>query len=117
MRDVNNTTVALIADAVDVILSRHPASAAEATRLQRAIQVDSPMIASRFRLLVENSEHAKYTAEEQQIIADAVAALSGNPSRDQVIRLRVTQEEKAEITAAAEDAGQTISEYVRQRLL
>ncbi len=48
-----------------------------------------------------------------------LAELLGEPvdgAREKVVRLRLTAEEYAKVTSAAEESGQTLSQYIRDRL-
>ena len=59
--------------------------------------------------------------DDKRLLIDSlwavIRAAQGETSRGEIIRLRVTDEEKTAITTAAGGAGQTLSEYMRSKLL
>lgn len=71
----------------------------------------------------EGEEHFRWvaTATKRELLSWIRAGIDNpadvEPLRDRVIRLRVTDTEKQAITTAAQSAGQTISDYIRGKVL
>jgi len=104
-------------DALKLIISKSPAAMGEAIRVLRAIGAGSPVVQERYNHVVEmalNDPEAEFTADERAAIAGPLMVTGGPRTRD--VRVRVTLAEKARITEASEEAGQTVSDYIRQRI-
>lgn len=102
-----------IADACNLIASRCPELAREATACIMAVRADSPIVADRYLRLVHRAAGGNWSADE---LASLMALVEpSDPTRRRSIQIRVTDEEYAGIAAAAEAAGLSISEHLRRR--
>lgn len=104
--------------ALKIIVSKSPDAARDAMQCLQAIRVNSPMVQVRYNRVVEvamSDRNADFTPDERAIIAEAVELPEGE-SRDFMLRVRLTPSEQADLQAAADEAGMTMSEYVRSRL-
>lgn len=101
--------------ALRAIAIRCPSIAAEAVKTLRATGRVKPQ---RLAWLVEQAlmdPLANWTPEERAQLVDLVTP---EPTRTTATpSVRVTPEERAAIEAAAQDAGLTLSDYIRSRLL
>jgi len=106
-----------IIEALKIIIARSPNAAEEAVRTIQAARNNSPILQTRYanvliRALADGQ--ATFTPEERELIASAIEAPTG--TRDVTLRVRLTTSENAQLTEAADQAGQSVSEYVRRKI-
>lgn len=104
--------------ALKIIVSKSPSTARDAMQCLQAIRAKSPMVQVRYNRVVEaamSDQDADFTPDERAIIAEAVELPEGE-SRGFTLRVRLTPNEQADLQAAADEAGMTMSDYVRSRL-
>lgn len=103
-----------MSDALKLIAGGSPAAAREAMAALRAQQNNSPMAQAR---IVRAARHAledpqaTFTDEERREIAEL---LDGRTAP--TIRFRVSHEERAQVERMAEEAGLSISDFIRERI-
>lgn len=108
-------------EALRVIIGGSPAAGQEAIRTMRAIQAGSPIVQARYNRTVElalGDDGASFTPAERRLLAVSVDAVDGEPERrERVLHIRLTEDEHARLQDAAGAAGQSVSVYVRGRIL
>lgn len=106
-----------MSDALRMIITGSPAAARDAMDCLRAIAVRSPMVQQRYNNAVHvalGDPQAEFTAEQRAMIAEHLQI--DDAETREVVSVRLTPSERAEIAHAADAAGQTVSEYMRARL-
>lgn len=97
-----------------IIAGGSPAAARMAADALRARKNGSPMAAARAaraaRLALSDPQ-ATFTEAERRQIAEIL-----DTERGVDLRLRVTADEKARVQAMADEAGITVSDFIRQRI-
>jgi hypothetical protein len=109
-----------ISDALRTIISCSPAAAAEAADCIRAIGANSPIVQARYNLAASHAlsdRQAYFETDQRSLIAEFMSAQDDDAETRSVVTLRLTPTERAEIAQAANAAEQTVSEYMRKRLL
>ena len=104
-------------NALRIIISGSATASQEAIDCMRAIREDSPVVALRFERVVKmalSDPRAEFTQEERRTLSDAL--LPADTSRSFVLRIRLTDEERSHLTAAAAGLGQSMSEYARRKI-
>lgn len=101
-----------------MIVGRSETAGREAIACLRAISARSPMLQHRYNHVVElalNDTHANWTAAERAEMAEYVE-LTGEPNRDFMLRIRLTEAEHADLQAASDAAGMSMSEWARRQM-
>jgi hypothetical protein len=86
--------------------------------------VKSPVLYRRLYTLIGNAHGAEWTRSEKKFIGELLIDLEStsetshkqNGTRSRFLRLRLTPDAYNTVQLAAEEASETISEYVRRRL-
>ncbi len=108
-------------EALKIIVAKSPHAGRNALAAMQAIQASSPVAHIRYLHVVQDAfadGEATFTAEDRAIIAEALTIGEDEGPRSRSLpAVRVTSAEYAEIEAAAQAAGLSISEYVRRRVL
>jgi hypothetical protein len=107
-----------MSDVLRTIIGASPAAAGEAMDCLRAIAVKSPIMQQRFNRTAQfalNDAQATLTAADRAAIAEHLDI--DDAETRSVVTLRLTPSERAEIAQRADAAGQTVSEYMRAKLL
>ena len=105
-------------DALKIIISKSPDATNEAVKCLQAISARSPIVQVRYNRVVElamSDRRATFTPDERATIAEALE-VEETGSRDFTIRVRLTQNEQAELQLLADEAGCSMSEYVRGKV-
>lgn len=104
------------ADALRLIVTKSPAAFQEAAKTLAARNV-LPLRLSVVAEMALRDGEAEWTAQERAQIAALLQPESdaGEP-RTLDVRVRVNEAEKASIQSAAAAAGQTVSDYIRDRI-
>jgi hypothetical protein len=104
--------------ALKLIIVKSKSSAREAMRTLQAIQAKSPVVQQRYNHCVEmalSDPQAAFTAEERAILADSLAG-DEDGERTFVIRVRLTEVERSTLQTSVDEAGVSMSEYVRRKV-
>jgi hypothetical protein len=106
-----------------LIVARVPNLAADAALALRSEGAASRQARlDRLAVRALRATDAGWTAEERQLLADAIwtagadGAPAHAPARTRTLRLRVTEDEETRLKAAADERGMTLSDLVRERL-
>jgi len=103
-------------DALVEIAARAPSVAHEALK---TLGASGRTVGMRYQWLLTQAlrdPEAQWTTEERRALV-ALLEPPGERGRTDMISLRLTEAERAAIEAQAEDAGMTVSEYVRRKAL
>lgn len=107
-------------NALRIIIARSPDAARHAINTIRAIQARSPIVQDRYNRVVDlalSDPQATFTAEERAALAEFVTVSgSDTGTREYTLRVRLTDNERDDLEARAENAGQSLSQYVRGEL-
>ena len=105
-----------ITTAIRLLAGRAPSVAHEALKTLRAPERTRQ---ARYNWLVQQALRDSEADWSPQERADLVALVepTGSPERPSVLSVRLTADERADLEAAAEAAGVSVSEYVRRRAL
>lgn len=104
--------------ALKLIISKSPDAMREAIKTLQAISVKSPVVQQRYNHVVEmalNDPQAEFTADERGMLANSLA-VPESETRNFMLRVRLTQSERAALQASANDANVDMSEFVRRKL-
>jgi hypothetical protein len=102
-------------EALRIIIARSPEAARDAIDCLRAIGARSPVVNQRYQntLAVALSDpQATFTADERAILAEAIAP-QGKANRSFTFHIRLSQQERAQLAAAADAVGMEMSDYAR----
>ncbi len=107
-----------IIEALKVIIAKSPNAAEEAIRTIAAARNNSPILQVRYsnvliRAMADPS--ADFTKDEREMLASAIEAPDGG-NRGFMLRVRLTDDERIALQDAANQAGQSMSEFVRQKI-
>jgi hypothetical protein len=105
-------------EALKLIVARSPRASSNALRAILAVRNNSPVASVRYvQVLIEAlaDPEASFTPEERELIAKGIES-PDKSGRGFLLRVRLTEQEQYQLTTAAEDAGMTISEYVRRKI-
>lgn len=105
-------------EALRIIISKSADAATEAIQCIRAIQVKSPMVQQRYNRTVEIAfadPKASFAPEERSLIAEYLGGIEAD-SRGYMLRIRLTENERAELERMADEAQMSMSEYVRDQI-
>ena len=119
-----------VVDASHIIGEACPERAAEAAKLRSAVKAGSPILHTRFRVLLDNALGWGVTFPEEDkrlfglILSDLGDAGSGRRGRPRgtgedrtvTFRLRLTVEERTRLNNLAAESGITPSQYVRSKV-
>jgi hypothetical protein len=103
-------------NAIRLIIVKSPAAAGAAMKTLQAIRAKSPAVSTRYAQTVESAlsdPQANFTPEERETLLENISSVD---TRDFMLRVRLTEEERQAIQMAADAARQTISDYVRSKL-
>lgn len=106
-------------DALKLIVARSPQAASMAMQCISAIKAKSPVVQHRYNRTVEyalSDPMADFASDERELIASYVAGEDGDEARTLDVRVRVNAEEKSEVQRMAKDAGQTVSDFIREKI-
>lgn len=101
------------------IITRCPEAMLEATDAIRAIRAGSPIADRRVGRAIETALKRygdQFTEQERADLAALLPSPDNGDVRDLDIRIRVNTHEKRQVQRAADAAGQTVSDYLRDRL-
>lgn len=107
-----------ISDALRLIAGKSPDALHEALGALKGQQVKSPMAQRRADRAIEmalRDPQAGFTSAERVELA-ALLSGAGNETRSLDVRVRVTVEEKERIQEMADEAGMTVSDFIRTRI-
>jgi hypothetical protein len=105
-------------NALKIIIAKSPAAMNDAIKCIQAVRTKSPILQQRYNRCVElalGDPEAEFTPDERGILAEYLESNEGD-SRDFTLRVRLTGDERADLSAAAGAEGISLSEYVRKRL-
>jgi hypothetical protein len=93
--------------------------AEEAIRTMAAMRSNSPVLQIRYLSLLQRalSSDVEWTPEERIILAEAVEAPDTSAAKNFTLRLRITSQEHGYLKSQADEAGLSVSEYVRRKIL
>ena len=91
-------------DAIRLVVTKSPAAAALALATLRAVKSNA------------STAQANFSEQERALLSEHITFDTSSGSRDQVLQLRVTLEEKTLVMQKASDAGMTLSDYLREVL-
>jgi hypothetical protein len=103
-----------------IIAKCNPHTAEEAIRTMAALRNNSPVLQIRYLNVLQRAlsdDTANWTPEERLILAEAVEVPEGSATKDFTLRLRITTQEHAHLQNLADEAGLSVSEYVRRKIL
>ena len=107
-------------EALRIIIAKcNPHTAEEAIRTMAALRNNSPVLQIRYLNVLQRAladESANWTPDERLILAEAVEVPETGATRDFTFRLRLTDAERSQLQTAADETGQTMSEYVRRKI-
>ena len=103
-------------DALKIIAAKSPMAMREAIKSLRVPH--TPMLMHRYLWVLDialGDPGAEFTESERRALAE-VAEPPESQTRDYTLRVRLTESEQATLQRMADDAGISLSEYVRSRL-
>lgn len=106
-------------EALRIIVAKSPAAGGQAMQAIRAAEVNSPVAQARYDRVVEialSDPQADFEPAERTLIAQYVGGGNGEALRTMDIRIRVNAGEKASVQEMAREAGQTVSDFIRERI-
>lgn len=108
-----------IIDALKLIITRSPNASHEAMTTIRAVQIGSPVTNRRYAYCLEiafNDPEAQFSQQER---TDLISCLSTDKpeSKSEMIALRLSPTEYDFVKANAEREEQSISDYIRSKIL
>jgi|GEM_PF-2047597 predicted HicB family RNase H-like nuclease len=110
----------MIEEATKLIIKKcSPELGTEALTCQMLFSTKSPRGQKQYNLLLQKvfASGVQFTEEEKAILAEVLAGIPPDELREVKVTVRLTVAEKEEIRSAAKAAGQSFSDYVRERLL
>lgn len=122
--EIKNELIDRVVEVANLITTYCPVCAPDAAKLKDAARVNSPVLYQRAKLLIDkfinNTDMLDVPVQDKNLLGGLLIDLDdmrqGRESKVRVIRLRVTSAEYFSIQQAAGEAGQTISQYVRDRI-
>lgn len=107
-------------DILRLIAAKAPSATHEALGAIRGQQVGSPLAARRAEraasMALEDPQ-AEWTAEERLLLASLLGADGPDEEPRRLdLRIRVNEREKAIVQRLAEDAGMTVSDFIRSKI-
>jgi hypothetical protein len=112
-----NQELAPMEEALRTIIAKSPATAAAALKALRAVQTGRPTAQQQYNAAAEAAladAAAPFTTEDRAQIAAHI--LESDGARTFMLRVRLTEAERADLARQAQAAGLDMSEYVRSRL-
>ena len=106
-------------DALRIIVAKSPGAGSQAMQCMRAIDVNSPITQARYDRVVEiafSDPQADFEPAERALIASYVGGSNGEELRTMDIRVRVNAREKEIVQEMAREAGQTVSDFIREAI-
>ena len=107
-----------IIDALKIIIARSPRAAETAVRTIEAARHNSPVLQTRYAnvlIMALADPEATFSPAERATLATAIEAPETN-SREFMLRVRLTEQDRAELQQLSEQDGIGMSEYVRRKL-
>jgi hypothetical protein len=107
-------------DALRMIIGMSSNAAEEAMKCIQAIHAGSPVVQQRYNRVVELAladRTVEFSHEERALMAEFVNVPDGGDTRDFILHIRLTADERESLTAEAQDAGMNMSQYARTKLL
>lgn len=106
-------------EAMQLIMARSTSSAREAAKTIRRLSNQAPNAQAAIERTIATALgdlSAEFSAGEREALASLLGGSEdeATPTRSHELRIRVTANEKEIVQAAANAAGQTISDYVRE---
>ncbi len=104
-------------EALRIIAAKSPHAGTQAMQCIKAIQVNSPIVKERYNRVVEmafSDPQAEFTSGDRQLIAESING--GESNRTATVRFRVSPAEQEDLQRMADDAGVTVSDYIRSRI-
>lgn len=95
-------------DALKLIIGKSPAASCMAAKTLQAIGAGSPMVQHRYNhtvALALGDQGAEFTADERALIASYLDVQDASGTRDKLVQVRVTEQEKGDLELMAEQAG------------
>lgn len=105
-------------EALKLIIARSPAAANEAVRTIAAERINSPVAARRYLHVLQmalNDPQAEFSNAEREMLAEWVESPEAE-NRSFVLRVRLTEGERAHLTQMADAEQVSVSDYVRRKL-
>lgn len=105
-------------EAMQLVAARSPRTGSEAAKTIRRLTnntVTAQRIAERVIEHALQDHQAEFTADERLALASLLSGDTGE-ARTLDIRVRVTADEKQRVHEAAQAAGMTLSDYLRQQV-
>lgn len=105
-------------DALKLIIARSPRAAGDAITAIAAARNNSPVLDVRYLRVMQlalNDPDAEFSAAERAQLAEGVPNPGG--TRSYTLHVRMSDDERARLTALAEADGIGLSEYVRRKVL
>lgn len=102
------------ADALRLIAAKSPDQMRNAIRTLQSVLNDTPIAVQRAQKVISwalQDPQGEFTTDERAALA---ALLGGSDTRTLDVRVRVTPAEKAGIQAMADEAGLTVSDFIRR---
>lgn len=107
-----------IIETLKIIIARSPRAAETAVRTILAARNNSPVLQTRYAnvlIMAMADPEATFTPEERALLAEGFEAPEST-SRDFMLRVRLTDQERAALQQLADRDGIGMSEYVRRKL-
>jgi len=107
-------------DALKLIIARSPRAAGDAITAIAAARNNSPVLDVRYLRVMQlalNDPDAEFSAAERAQLAEGVPNPGGSEARSYTLHVRMSDDERARLTALAEADGIGLSEYVRRKVL
>lgn len=105
-------------EAMQLLAAKSPAVGSEAAKTIRRLANNTPNAQAMAERMIEyglGDSQATLTADERVSLAALLSGEAG-PTRNLDIRLRVTADEKQRVQDMADDAGMTMSDFIRKRI-
>jgi hypothetical protein len=108
-----------LTSALRLIITRSPNASQQAMTCLRAAQNNSPVVNRRYAYVLEialNDPEANFTQAERADLA-SLLEIDAKERKSEMIALRVTTAELEHIQQQAETANQSISDWIREKIL
>lgn len=105
-------------NALRLVIAKSPFLLNEAPKALRALNSRSPLAQRRAERAIEyalSDPQATFTEDERLALAQLISGDAGEV-RNLDIRLRVSADEKSEVQHMAEEAGMTVSDFIRSKI-
>jgi hypothetical protein len=105
-------------NALKLIIAKSPEAMKEALNTIRALDAKSPILQQRYNRVVEialNDPRANFSSAERALLAKSLDAVSAT-GRNFMLRIRLTDAERADLQYRSDVAGMSMSEFVRDKI-